>query len=85
MAYYAIVRIMAQSAIISDRRWSDACPKLARLDSKNMCEAVVLNGGRYWDRTSGPCRVKRKQGAYESTICERPPKCNKDLLSFDVT
>jgi hypothetical protein len=21
---------------------------------------VLLHGGRYWDRTSGPCRVKRK-------------------------
>jgi hypothetical protein len=21
--------------------------------------ATFLNGGRYWDRTSGPCRVKR--------------------------
>ncbi len=31
------------------------------------------NGGRYWDRTSGPCRVKQRVGAYQSSICEAEP------------
>jgi hypothetical protein len=30
----------------------------------------LIYGGRYWDRTGGPCRVKRGVGAYRSTICE---------------
>jgi len=31
---------------------------------------TVIFAGRYWDRTSGPSRVKRGYGAYRSTICE---------------
>ena len=30
----------------------------------------LIHAGRYWDRTSGPCRVKRGYGAYRSTIYE---------------
>jgi len=40
---------------------------------------TFLNGGRYWDRTSGPCRVKRGVGAYESRICEREPLLQQGL------
>jgi|SRR5580658_9494842 hypothetical protein len=43
---------------------------------------TFLNGGRYWDRTSGPCRVKRGYGAYESTICERRSQLQ---LALDIT
>ena len=45
-------------------------------------------GGRYWDRTSGPCRVKRRLVAYRSAICayaSRVTNCNRHLLSCDVT
>jgi hypothetical protein len=38
-----------------------------------------IDGGRYWDRTSGPCRVKRRYGAYGSTICERRPQLQQAL------
>src|ERR1700752_3554957 len=57
-----------------------------------MSEAVVLNGGGYWDRTSGPCRVKRGYGACRSTICECSSQLQQalgitwcHLMSRDVT
>ena len=31
-------------------------------DFLDHCSADIFYGGRYWDRTSGPCRVKRKVG-----------------------
>src|SRR5207244_6992908 len=74
MAYNAICLDMAQNAIITDGERTASSPRksrLARIDAAHCpkCErnslrealgVFVLNGGRYWDRTSGPCRVKRK-------------------------
>ena len=45
-------------------------PKFETVQFRKLSEALVLNGGRYWDRTGGPCRVKRVVGAYRSTIWE---------------
>ena len=42
----------------------------------------LISGGRYWDRTSGPCRVKQRVGADESRICERNTRLQQ---GFDVT
>jgi hypothetical protein len=42
-------------------------------------KALHCDGGRYWDRTSGPCRVKRWYGVYESTICERRSQLQQAL------
>jgi|SRR5580692_10406628 hypothetical protein len=58
------------------------CPKFETGQFRKLSEALVPNGGRYWDRTSGPCRVKRVYGAYGSTICERRPQLQQAL---DIT
>src|SRR5580658_1793964 len=55
------------------------CPKFETGQFRKLSETLVLNGGRYWDRTSGPCRVKRVYGAYGSTICERRPQLQQAL------
>jgi len=41
--------------------WEKSVPNL-REEGKQVqgvAQVLILNGGRYWDRTSGPCRVKR--------------------------
>jgi hypothetical protein len=45
-------------------------PYGARQFVQRLGKSRISFGGRYWDRTSGPCRVKRGVGAYTSTICE---------------
>jgi len=42
-------------------------------------------GGRYWDRTSGPCRVETEVGCYKSTICELGSQLQQGLVSRDIT
>ena len=36
------------------------CPKFERDRLRELAEVIVLDGGRYWARTSDLCRVKRK-------------------------
>jgi hypothetical protein len=55
------------------------CPNCETVGLRDSSEVLVLIGGRYWDRTSGPCRVKRGYGAYESTICEASSQLQQAL------
>ena len=61
--------------VVTDEALAGPSIEQAVLQAERNCvrealEVFVLDGGRYWDRTSGPCRVKRGYGAYRSTICE---------------
>jgi hypothetical protein len=64
------------------------CPKFDSINLREALEAFVLDGGRYWDRTSGPCRVKQSVGAYESAYARPNPFCKRawyHLMSFAIT
>jgi hypothetical protein len=55
------------------------CPKFVQQILRKSREVFVLIGGRYWDRTSGPCRVKQGVGAYGSRICAPSPQLQQGL------
>ncbi len=62
------------------------CPKCERSGPGDSPHALVLIGGRYWDRTSGPCRGETgSRGLTNQRYESLDPCCNRRLLSRDVT